>query len=43
MIGTWQLCDGPEFTGRCITISQNAPNLADMSNRIGSARPVGRR
>jgi hypothetical protein len=43
VIGTWQLCDGPEFTGRCITISQNAPNLADMSNRIGSARPVGRR
>lgn len=41
--GTWQLCDGPQFTGRCVTVSQNVPNLASygIRNGIGSARPIG--
>ena len=43
--GTWQLCDGPNFTGRCVTVSQDIPNLAayGMNNRVSSARPVGAR
>jgi hypothetical protein len=44
VIGTWQLCDGPNFTGRCVTVSQNVPNLTSygMNNRVSSARPLGR-
>ena len=39
--GTWQLCDGPQFTGRCVTASQNVPNLSSygLRNGIASARP----
>jgi hypothetical protein len=45
VIGTWQLCEGPNFSGRCITLSQNVPDLAShgLSNRIASARPLGAR
>ncbi|MEO7275630.1 MAG: beta/gamma crystallin-related protein, partial [Vicinamibacterales bacterium] len=41
--GSWQLCDGPQFTGRCVTVSQNVPNLVSygMRNGVASARPVG--
>jgi hypothetical protein len=44
VVGTWQLCDGPNFTGRCVTVQQNVPNLAayGMNNRVSSARPLGR-
>jgi hypothetical protein len=44
VVGTWQLCDGPNFTGRCVTVSQNVPNLSTygMNNRLLSARPLGR-
>jgi hypothetical protein len=45
VIGTWELCDGPDFTGRCVTLSQNVPNLGayGLNNRVTSARPVGGR
>jgi hypothetical protein len=45
VIGTWQLCDGPNFTGRCVTVSQNVPNLSSygMTNRVSSARPLSAR
>jgi hypothetical protein len=45
VIGTWQLCDGPNFTGRCVMVSQNVPNLSSygMNNRVSSARPMGGR
>ena len=39
--GTWQLCDGPRFTGRCQQISSSVPDL-DQRGLAGvmSARPV---
>jgi hypothetical protein len=41
--GVWEICDGRNFTGRCVTISQNVSNLASL--RIGriirSVRPAG--
>jgi len=42
VIGTWQLCEGPNFSGRCVTLSQNVPDLASygLSNRVASARPL---
>jgi hypothetical protein len=45
VIGTWQLCDGPNFSGRCVVISQNVPDLASygMNNRVSSARPMSGR
>ncbi len=41
--GSWQLCDGPNFTGRCETISQSVANLTPYSigNVIRSVRPIG--
>jgi beta/gamma crystallin len=41
VIGTWELCDGASFSGRCVTVSQNVPNLGSlgMNNRVSSARP----
>lgn len=41
--GTWQLCDGGNFTGRCETVSQSIPDLRSigMSGRLASVRPVG--
>jgi hypothetical protein len=44
VVGTWQLCDGPNFSGRCVTVSQNVPNLGayGLNNRVSSARPMGR-
>lgn len=40
--GTWDLCDGANFTGRCITLSTSVPNLAsyNMTNRVRSVRPA---
>ena len=42
VIGTWQICDGPNFTGRCVVISENVPNLGSygMNNRVSSVRPM---
>ena len=44
VVGTWQLCDGANFSGRCVTVSQNVANLSayGMNNRVSSARPMGR-
>src|SRR5688572_11752977 len=41
--GEWQLCQGINFTGRCITLSRSTPNLANfgMRNRVSSVRPMG--
>ncbi len=41
--GTWEFCDGPNFTGRCITLERSTPNLATvgMNRRVASVRPVG--
>ena len=40
--GIWELCDGPSFTGRCVTLSKSTPNLADhgLLDRVSSVRPV---
>jgi hypothetical protein len=39
--GRWELCDQPRFGGRCITVSQDVPDLARFgwNNRISSLRP----
>jgi hypothetical protein len=41
--GTWEVCSGRNFTGRCETLSQSVPNLrsSDLRNRIRSVRPLG--
>jgi hypothetical protein len=42
--GTWLVCDGPRFTGRCEQVSSSVPDL-DRWGRTGtirSARPVDR-
>ena len=41
--GEWELCQGVNFTGRCIRLSRSTPNLANygMRNRVSSVRPVG--
>jgi len=41
--GTWELCDGRNFTGRCVTLDTSVPDLRtyNLRNRVSSARPVG--
>ena len=41
--GTWQICEGQNFTGRCETISRSVSNLTPYSigNTIRSVRPIG--
>jgi hypothetical protein len=41
--GPWEVCDGPDFHGRCRTITESIPDLrrAGMADIISSARPVG--
>ena len=41
--GVWQLCEGTNFTGRCITLDQSVADLNayGLRNRISSVRPVG--
>ena len=41
--GTWQVCDGVNFTGRCITVTQNVPDLRtyNLGRTIRSIRPMG--
>jgi len=43
--GVWQLCDGRDFTGRCVTLSRSVPDLRshNLRNRVRSLRPVWRR
>jgi hypothetical protein len=40
MGGTWDICDGPNFSGRCITVTGNMQDLSPIgfSNRIQSVR-----
>ncbi len=42
--GIWELCDGRNFTGRCVTLDSSVPELRsyDLRNRVRSLRPVTR-
>ena len=39
--GRWELCTQPKFGGRCVTITNNVPDLSRLSlpGRVSSARP----
>jgi hypothetical protein len=41
--GVWELCEGANFTGRCITLDQSVPDLGAQGLRgaVRSVRPVG--
>ena len=41
--GVWMLCEGQNYSGRCITLDQSVPDLSvhNMRNRVFSVRPVG--
>lgn len=41
--GTWQVCNGIRFTGRCVTLTESVPNLNsyNIGRVIRSLRPVG--
>jgi len=41
--GTWELCDGTSRNARCVTVSQNVPDLRTLGLRNGveTAREVG--
>lgn len=44
--GAWEICDGEEFSGRCVVLRPGRyPTLAQLglNNRISSARPAERR
>jgi hypothetical protein len=40
--GVWELCEGTNFTGRCVVLDKSVPDLNayGLSNRISSVRPV---
>lgn len=42
--GTWELCDGRNFTGRCVTLNKSVPDLRsyNLRNRVSSLRPLRR-
>jgi len=42
--GTWLVCDGPQFSGRCQQVSESVPELDrwGLAGRVMSARPVDR-
>ncbi|MCA1609785.1 MAG: beta/gamma crystallin-related protein [Thermoanaerobaculia bacterium] len=42
--GSWEICDRPDFRGRCVVVSGEVPSLRayGMQNRIASARPIRR-
>ena len=42
--GVWELCEGPNFTGRCVTLDQSVPDLGPygLSSRVFSVRPASR-
>ncbi|HEU4851496.1 MAG TPA: beta/gamma crystallin-related protein, partial [Telluria sp.] len=42
--GDWQLCEGSNFSGRCVTLERSAPDLNayGLGNRVRSVRPVRR-
>ena len=39
--GVWDLCEGPNFTGRCVTLDRSVPDLSTygLGNRVASVRP----
>ncbi|MCM3871485.1 MAG: beta/gamma crystallin family protein [Pyrinomonadaceae bacterium] len=41
--GAWELCEGRNFTGRCVTLDVSVPDLStyNLRNRISSVRPIG--
>ena len=40
--GRWELCEGPNFSGRCVILDRSAPDLGRLGlSRVGSARPQG--
>lgn len=43
--GTWELCEGASRNARCITVSQNVPDLRNLGfrNGVASAREVNNR
>jgi hypothetical protein len=43
--GTWELCDGDRYRGRCETVSDSVYDLARLGlrDKVSSVRPVGRR
>jgi hypothetical protein len=40
--GSWQLCDRPRYGGRCVTVTDNLPDLSatGLRGRVRSARPL---
>jgi Beta/Gamma crystallin len=40
--GVWELCDGADFTGRCVVLDKSVPDLGTygLLNRVSSLRPV---
>lgn len=42
--GTWELCDGKNFTGRCVTLNRSVSDLRsyNLRNRVSSLRPLRR-
>lgn len=38
--GVWELCEGKNFTGVCVTLDQSKADLGPMKRRISSVRPV---
>lgn len=42
--GIWELCEGPNYSGRCVTLEESVPDLGayGMRNRVGSLRPARR-
>ncbi len=40
--GTWELCDGASRNARCVTVSENVPDLRNLGlrNGVASAREV---
>jgi len=43
--GVWELCEGRNFSGRCITLDRSVPDLGtyNMRYRVFSVRPAGSR
>ena len=41
--GVWEVCESPNFRGRCITLDRSVPDLNayGMRNRVASVRPSG--
>jgi len=42
--GAWEVCDGDQFRGRCVTVNGSVPDLGriGLRDKVSSARPVRR-